>query len=125
MRALLLLALCGPVLAMDKTAMTEADAMRAVGVGACGSLPLGTGLVHGRGWLHQPIPGPVAVRLTGAGTLASTGQPAAPTITLDMYAGRQSYIEVNAAPGSALEWKVPGHVWGAVPLGFQLPPTQR
>ena len=108
--------------AMDKAAFTEGDAMKAVAAGMCGSLPVGTGLVRGRGWLHQPIPGNVVIRLTGPGTIAAIGQPHAATITLDMYAGRQSYIEVNAPPGSKLEWKVPGHVWGLVPVGFQLPP---
>lgn len=115
--------LCGPVSAMDKTAFTEADALKAVASGMCGSLPVGTGLVKGKGWLHQPIPGPVVVRLSGGGTVASIGQPAAASITLDMYAGRQTYVVVNAPVGSKLEWKVPGFMWGEVPVGFQLPPA--
>ena len=114
--------LCGTASAMDKTAFSEADAIKAVAGGMCGSLPVGTGLVRGRGWLHQPIPGPVAVRLSGSGTVSAIGQPAAASITLDMYAGRQSYIAVDAPAGSRLEWKVPGFMWGAVPVGFQLPP---
>ena len=125
MRALLLALalLCGTASAMDKVAFTEVDAVKAVASGMCGSLPVGTGLVRGKGWLHQPIPGPVIVRLSGGGTVASIGQPAAASITLDMYAGRQSYIMVDAPAGSRLEWKVPGFMWGEVPVGFQLPPT--
>lgn len=116
--------LCGTVSAMDKVAFTEVDAIKAVASGVCGSLPVGTGLVRGKGWLHQPIPGPVVVRLSGGGTVATIGQPAAASITLDMYAGRQSYIVVDAPRSSVLEWKVPGFAWGAVPVGFQLAPVE-
>lgn len=121
--ALTLALLCSSASAMDKTAFTEADALKVIAGGMCGSLPVGTGLINGRGWLHQPIPGPVVVRLSGGGTVATIGQPAAASITLDMYAGRQSYIMVNAPAASLLEWKVPGYAWGRVPVGFQLPPT--
>ena len=114
----------GTTYAMDKAAFTEADAFKAVSSGMCGSQSIGTGLVRGKGWVHQPIPGPVVMRLSGGGTVKTIGQAAAPSITLDMYAGRVSYIEVDAPRGSVLEWKVPGFAWGAVPVGFQLPPTR-
>ena len=126
MRALLLfLALfSGPAAALDKPAFTEADAVGAVAAGMCGSLPVGTGLLSGRGWVHQPIPGPVQLRMSGAGTVSTIAQPPRRSITLDMYAGRLSYIQTHdTEPGSRLEWKVPGHVWGRVPVGFQLPPS--
>ena len=110
--------------ATDKPAFTERDAVGAVAAGMCGSLPVGTGLVGGRGWIHQPIPGPVLLRMSGGGTLSTIGQPTKRSITLDMYAGRLSYIQTqDTPPGSRLEWKVPGHAWGAVPVGFQLPPS--
>lgn len=116
--------LAGNAFAIDKPAFTEADAVSSVAAGMCGSLPVGTGLVKGRGWVHQPIPGAVQLRLTGAGTISTIGQKPQRTIALDMYAGRLSYIETqDTAPGSRLEWKVPGHAWGAVPVGFQLPPS--
>lgn len=126
MRALVLLAalLAGNACAIDKAAFTEADAKGAVAAGMCGSLPLGTGLVNGVGWVHQPIPGLVQLRLSGGGTISTIGQKPQRSITLDMYAGRMSYIRTHdAPPGSRLEWKVPGYVWGAVPVGFQLPPS--
>lgn len=122
--AFLLAFLAGNAFAIDKPAFTEADAVGSVAAGMCGSLPVGTGLVKGRGWVHQPIPGPVQLRLTGAGKVSTIGQKPQRTITLDMYAGRLSYIETqDTTPGSRLEWKVPGHAWGAVPVGFQLPPS--
>ncbi|HZT56261.1 MAG TPA: hypothetical protein VFA35_08555 [Burkholderiaceae bacterium] len=126
MRALMLCLalLAGNAAAIDKPAFTEADAVRAVGAGMCGSLPVGTGLVNGRGWIHQPIPGPVQLRLSGAGMVSTIGQPPQRSITLDMFAGRMNYIQTHGtAPGSRLEWKVPGYVWGPVPVGFQLPPV--
>ena len=126
MRALVFLTalLAGNAFAIDKPAFTEADAVSSVKAGMCGSLPVGTGLAKGRGWLHQPIPGPVQLRLSGSGTLSAIGQKPQRSITLDMYAGRLSYIETQGAvPGSRLEWKVPGYVWGTVPVGFQLPPS--
>lgn len=122
--ALLLALFAGSASAIDKPAFTEADAVGAVAAGMCGSLPVGTGLVNGRGWIHQPIPGPVQLRMSGAGTVSTIGQQPQRSISLDMYAGRMSYIQTHAtAPGSRLEWKVPGHVWGPVPVGFQLPPS--
>jgi hypothetical protein len=121
---LLLALVTGSAWAIDKPAFTEADAVRSVSAGMCGSLPVGTGLVKGRGWVHQPIPGPVQLRLSKAGTVSTIGQKPQRTITLDMYAGRLSYIETqDTVPGSRLEWKVPGYEWGAVPVGFQLPPS--
>lgn len=117
-----LIIFCSGAKGMDKMSFTEADALKAVSSGMCGSLPVGTGLVRGKGWIHQPIPGPVTVRLTGGGTVAAINQPAASSIVIDMYAGRQSYIMVDAPEGSVLEWKVPGYIWGKVPIGFQLPP---
>ena len=126
MRALLLflVLLAGNAAAIDKPAFTERDAIGAVAAGMCGSLPVGTGLVNGRGWIHQPIPGPVQLRMSGAGMVSTIGQPPQRSITLDMYAGRMSYIQTHdTQPGSRLEWKVPGHVWGAIPVGFQLPPS--
>ena len=116
--------LCGQAAAMDKAPMTEADAFKAVASGACGSLPVGTGLVDGKGWLHQPVPGEVTVTLSGRGTVSTIGQPPATFIKLDMYGGRQSYISVNAPSTSKLLWKIPGFEWGAVPVGFQLPPAR-
>lgn len=122
--AFFLVFLAGNAFAIDKPAFTEADAVGSVAAGMCGSLPVGTGLVKGRGWVHQPIPGPVQLRMTGAGKVSTIGQKPQRTITLDMYAGRLSYVETqDTAPGSRLEWKVPGHAWGAVPVGFQLPPS--
>ncbi|HWH83251.1 MAG TPA: hypothetical protein VNU71_13555 [Burkholderiaceae bacterium] len=109
---------------MDKPAFTEVDAMRAVAGGACRTLGLGTGFVNGRGWLHQPIPGPVLLRLSGSGTIAQIGRPAQATLTLDMRAGKPYYVIVDAPPSSRLEWKVPGYDWGPVPIGFQLPPMK-
>ena len=126
MRALLLLLalLAGNAAAIDKPAFTERDAVGAVAAGMCGSLPVGTGLLSGRGWIHQPIPGPVQLRMSGAGKVSTIGQPPQRSIALDMYAGRMSYIQTHdTQPGSRLEWKVPGHVWGAIPVGFQLPPS--
>lgn len=126
MRAFVLLTalLAGNASAIDKPAFTEADAIGSVSAGMCGSLPVGTGLVGGRGWVHQPIPGPVQLRLSGAGLVSTIGQKPQRSITLDMYAGRMSYIQTQDAPsGSRLEWKVPGYVWGPVPVGFQLPPS--
>lgn len=126
MRALaLVLMLCtGHAAAADKPAFTEADAIGAVAAGMCGALPVGTGLVAGRGWIHQPIPGPVQLRISGAGLVSTIGQKPQRSITLDMYAGRMSYIQTqDIAAGSRLEWKVPGHAWGLVPVGFQLPPS--
>ncbi len=126
MRALVLLLtlITGHAAAVDKPAFTETDAVGAVAAGMCGSLPVGTGLRNGRGWIHQPIPGPVQLRLSGSGTVSTIGQPPQRAITLDMYAGRLSYIETQpTSPGARLEWKVPGHAWGKVPVGFQLPPS--
>ena len=95
----------------------------------CGTLDLGTGLVGGIGWLHQPIPGPVTLRtVSAAGTIQtidmrSRGIAPQHSITLDMYAGRPHYVMVQYAMSKdALEWKVPGYTWGPVPLGFQLSP---
>lgn len=126
--ALTLALLCGGASAQfrttDKPAFTEADAFKSVAAGMCGTLPVGTGLVNGRGWLHQPIPGPVTIRIVGRGTI--TRNPVIPpqaSITFDMDAGRPYYVIVDAPAGSYLEWKVPGHAWGPVPVGFQLPPT--
>ena len=122
--ALSMALLAGNAWAIDKPAFTEADAFRSVAAGMCGSLPVGTGLKKGRGWVHQPIPGSVQLRLSKAGTISTIGQKPQRSITLDMYAGRLSYIETqDAAPDSRLEWKVPGHAWGVVPVGFQLPPS--
>ena len=114
----------GSASAMDRTAFTEADAFKFVAAGMCGSLPVGTGLVGGKGWLHQPTQGSVDVRLSGAGLIKRIGYPASPAVTLQMVPGLMDYIEVIAPSGSRLEWKVPGHVWGPVPTGFQLPPTR-
>lgn len=135
--ALTLALLCGAasvsaqVRTMDKPAFTEADAVRAVDAGACGPLGLGTGLVDGKGWLHQPIPGKVLIRtVSAAGTLqtiAMKNSGVAPQhqIELDMYAGKPHYITVQwAMSNDRLEWKVPGHAWGPVPIGFQLPPAK-
>lgn len=127
MRALVfvLALVAGSAAAIDKPAFTERDAVGAVAAGMCGSLPVGTGLVKGRGWIHQPIPGPVQLRMSGAGMVSTIGQPPKRSIMVDMYAGRLSYIETrDTAPGSRLEWRVPGHAWGAVPVGFQLPPSE-
>ena len=114
--------LCGTASAIDKPAFSEVDAVRAVAGGMCGTLGLGTGFVNGRGWLHQPIPGPVQFRLSGAGTMGTVGLRNQKTLTLDMNAGKPYFVIVDAPAGSRLEWKVPGYLWGAVPVGFQLPP---
>lgn len=122
--ALTLALLCGSALAMDRAALTEVDAFQSVTKGMCGTLGLGTGLVNGRGWVHQPIPGNVLLKLSGGGTITRhSTMPAVPELTLDMYAGKPYYIEVNAPAGSRLMWKVPGYAWGPVPIGFQLPPS--
>ena len=114
-----------PVRSMDKPAFTEADAFQSVAAGMCGTLGLGTGLVAGRGWLHQPIPGPVELRLIGSGTI--TRNPIIPpekSVVIDMEAGRPYMVIINAPASSRLIWKVPGHEWGLVPVGFQLPPAK-
>lgn len=122
--ATLLALWAGNASAIDKPAFVEADAVSSVAAGMCGSLPVGTGLVNGRGWIHQPIPGPVQLRLSGPGMISTIGQKPQRAITIDMFAGRMSYIQTHdTAAGSRLEWKVPGYVWGAVPVGFQLPPS--
>ncbi len=109
---------------MDKAAFTEADAVKEVAAGACGSMPLGTGLVGGRGWLHQPIPGPVVVWTEKGGWITLHGFPAAQTATIDMLAGKPYFVEVRyVGPNDRLMWKVPGFAAGPVPLGFELPPT--
>ena len=122
--------LCSNAFAMDKTAFSEADAVAAVKGGYCGFMPLGTGLVGGRGWLHQPIPGHVTVTTTSAtGTIQTIemrnlGIEPQHSVTLDMYAGKPYYVSVNwAMSNDRLIWKVPGYAWGPVPVGFQLPPN--
>lgn len=122
--AFALAALCSTAFAADKPAFSEEDAIKAVASGMCGSLPVGTGLVSGKGWLHQPVPGLVTVTLSGRGTVSTIGELPSAFVKLDMYGGRLSYIVVNAPSTSKLLWKVPGFEWGAVPVGFQLPPKK-
>ena len=131
MRAILfsLLLMAGSANAMDKAAFSEAYAVAAVHGGYCGFMPLGTGLVNGKGWLHQPIPGKVEVHTESDGGTIQTiemknlGIPPQHSVTIDMDAGRPYYVIVNwAMSNDKLVWKVPGYAEGAVPLGFQLAP---
>lgn len=126
----LLLALLLPVFAMaqsmEKPPLQEVDAVKMIASGQCGTLDLGRGLVKGEGWIHQPIPGNVEVRIEGKGLLAKNRvtQPSKAAV-YDMSPGRPYYILITGYDqNTKLTWKVPGYQWGRVPLGFQLPPLK-
>lgn len=83
------------------------------------NLPVGTGLVSGKGWVHSPIPGPHEFRVRGG----VVGVTILNQSTYSLDAGRLYYMKVTAPTDSVVEWKTPGHEWGPMPKGFQLPPT--
>lgn len=127
MKNYLAIALFGVTLAAhaELPAFTEADAVREIASGACGALPLGRGWTRGEGWIHQPVPGEVSIRVVGEGGVTTSRLvPTAPEIRFDMYAGKPYYIIVKPRQAKPkLEWKIPGHEWGPIPDGFMVEPT--
>ena len=117
--------LCAPAWAMDKRPMTESDAFRDMMSGVCGfDRQVGTGLVDGKGWLHQPISGSVEVcTAEDGGTIQVLGtKTATHCVLIDWLGGKPYYVVVRATEPTQLVWKIPGFERGAVPIGFQSAP---
>lgn len=101
-------------------APSDQQAQKAHAAGSCGSLGPGTGLLDGKGWIVSMLPGKHEFRMRGGGHVFLT---VARMKSMDFDAGRPYYIAIEgAAPGSTLEWKIPGSDWGPVSKYFLYPP---